>query len=38
VLNRKKRETSPRRKILVKKQEAEIIALRLGKPPSGFAN
>jgi hypothetical protein len=38
VLNRKKRETSPRRKILDGKQEAEIIALRLGKPPSGFAN
>ena len=38
VLNRKKRETPPRPKILDGKQEAEIIALRLGKPPSGFAN
>ena len=38
VLNRKKRETPPRPKILEGKQEAQIIALRLGKPPAGFAN
>ncbi len=38
VLNRKKRETPPRLKILDGKQEAKIIALRLGKPPAGFAN
>ena len=38
VLNRKKREAPPRPKILEGKQEAEIIALRLGKPPAGFAN
>ena len=38
VLNRKKRETPPRPKILDGKQEAQIIALRLGKPPAGFAN
>jgi len=38
VLNRKKRETPPRAKKLDGKQEAEIIALRLGKPPAGFAN
>jgi hypothetical protein len=38
VLNRKKRETPPRSKILDGKQEAEIIALRLSKPPTGFAN
>ena len=38
MLNRKKRETPPRSKILDGKQEAEIIALRLGKPPAGFAN
>ena len=38
VLNRKKREMPPRPKILDGKQEAEIIALRLGKPPAGFAN
>jgi len=38
VLNRKKRKTPPRPKILDGKQEAEIIALRLGKPPAGFAN
>jgi len=38
VLNRKKRETPPRPKILDGKQEAQLIALRLGKPPVGFAN
>ena len=38
VLNRKERETPPRPKILDGRQEAEIIALRLGKPPAGFAN
>ncbi len=38
VLNRKTRETPPRPKILDGKQEADIIALRLGKPPAGFAN
>ncbi len=38
VLNRKKRETPPRSKLLDGKQEAEIIALRLGKPPAGFAH
>ena len=38
VLNRKRRETPPTPKILDGKQEAEIIALRLGKPPAGFAN
>lgn len=38
VLNRKKRETPPRPKILDGKQEAEVIALRLGKPPAGFSN
>jgi len=38
VLNRKQRETPPRPKILDGKQEAEIIALRLSKPPAGFAN
>lgn len=38
VLNRKKRQAPPRSKILDGKQEAEVIALRLGNPPSGFAN
>ncbi len=38
VLSRKQRETPPRPKKLDGKQEAEIIALRLGKPPAGFAN
>ena len=38
VLNRKTRETPPRAKILDGKQEAQLIALRLGKPPVGFAN
>lgn len=34
----KPRQTPPRRKILDGKQEAKLIALRLGKPPRGFAN
>ena len=38
VLNRKRRDRPPRAKILDGKQEAEVIALRLGDPPSGFAN
>jgi hypothetical protein len=38
VVNRKKRETPPTPKILDGKQEAELIALRLGSPPEGFAN
>ena len=38
VLNRKKRETSPTPKTLDGKQEADVIALRLGKPPAGFSN
>jgi len=38
VLNRKKRNTPPTPKILDGKQEAELIALRLGPPPKGFAN
>ncbi len=38
VLNRKQRETPPRMKKLDGKQEAEIIALRLGDPPAGFGD
>ncbi len=38
VLNGKKRETPPRSKRLDGEQEAKVIALRLGKPPRGFAN
>ena len=38
VLNRKERKTPPRPKLLDGKQEAKIIALRLGKPPAGFSN
>lgn len=38
VLNRKKRDTPPRSKVLDGKQEAAVIALRLSKPPPGFAN
>jgi len=38
ALHRKKRDKPPREKLLDGKQEAEIIALRLGKPPAGFAN
>ena len=37
-LCRKKRAEPPRPKLLTGEQEAEIIALRLGKPPAGFAN
>ena len=37
-LNRKKRDTPPRAKLLDGEQEARIIALRLGKPPKGYAN
>jgi hypothetical protein len=35
ALNGKKRETPPRAKCLDGKQEAEVIALRLGDPPKG---
>lgn len=38
VLNRKERKTPPRPKLLDGKQEAKIIALRLGKAPAGFSN
>lgn len=34
----KQRQAPPRSKILDGKQEAKLIALRLGKPPRGFAN
>lgn len=37
-LNRKKFDTPPRKKILDGKQEAKVIALRLGDPPKGYAN
>lgn len=37
-LDRKQRAEPPRPKLLSGEQEAEIIALRLGKPPAGFAN
>lgn len=32
------RSSAPRQKVLDGKQEAKVIALRLGKPPKGFAN
>lgn len=38
VVNGKKRETPPRKKVLDGEQEAKVIALRLGEPPEGFAN
>jgi len=38
ILSGKKRETPPRAKRLDGEQEAKVIALRLGKPPQGFAN
>ena len=38
TLNGKKRDTPPRAKLLDGKQEAKIIALRLGEPPEGYSN
>ncbi len=38
TLNGKSRETPPRQKCLNGKQEAKVIAMRLSKPPKGFAN
>jgi transposase len=38
ALDRKKRSRPPRLKLLDGEQEAEILALRLGPPPAGFAS
>ena len=38
ALNGKTRESPPREKRLDGKQEAKVIAMRLGKPPKGFAS
>jgi hypothetical protein len=38
TLNGKSREHTPRPKTLDGKQEAQVIAMRLGSPPKGFAN
>jgi hypothetical protein len=38
ALDGRKREAPPRKYRLDGQQEAEVIALRLGKPPAGFAN
>ena len=38
ALEGKKRATPPRAKVLDGKQEAQVIALRLGSPPKGYAN
>ena len=38
ALNGKPRETPPRKKSLDGKQEAKVIAMRLGKPPKGYAS
>lgn len=38
ALDGKPRETPPRQKSLDGKQEAKVIAMRLGKPPKGYAN
>lgn len=38
ALDGKPRESSPREKCLDGKSEAKVIAMRLGKPPKGFAN
>jgi DNA-binding MarR family transcriptional regulator len=38
TLNGKRRDTPPRAKLLDGRQEAKIIALRLGEPPEGYSN
>ena len=38
TLNGKSREQAPRPKVLNGEQEAQVIAMRLGPPPKGFAN
>jgi hypothetical protein len=38
TLNGKKPENPPRKKRLTGDQEAQVIAMRLGSPPPGFAN
>ncbi len=38
ALNGKRRESPPRQKLFDGKQEAKVIALRLGEPPAGYAN
>jgi transposase len=38
TLNGKPRPKPPSRKVLDGEQEAKVIAMRLGQPPSGFAN
>jgi homeodomain-containing protein len=38
ALNKKQPDSPPRAKLLDGPQEAKIIAVRLGKPPKGFAN
>jgi hypothetical protein len=38
TLHRAKRDTPPTEKLLSGKQEAKVIAMRLGPPPKGYAN
>lgn len=38
ALNGKRRETPPRQRRFDGEQEAKVIALRLGEPPTGYAN
>jgi hypothetical protein len=38
TLDGKKRESPPRQKVLDGKQEAKVIATRLGSPPKGYGN
>lgn len=38
TLQRKKRDSPPRQKTLDGRQEAKVIATRLGSPPKGYAN
>jgi hypothetical protein len=38
ALDRQKRDEPPRKKVLDGKQEAQVIAMRLGSPPEGFGS
>lgn len=38
ALNRKRRESAPRTKLLNGKQEAQLLAMRLGSPPKGYGS
>jgi hypothetical protein len=38
ILSRRKREEPPRKKLLDGKQEAQLLAMRLGSPPKGYGS